>query len=200
MRNVKIFLTFGLTILFMSTSGLAQDADKPEMEKKPEQAKPAEAIQLKTVEPFFYCAIEAMGSFDQHGKVFGQLYSEAQTQGVVSNEAPFGVYWNSPSDTPVEKLKWEVGFPIAEKKDLKEPLKLKKWEFTAMVTAEYTGPFDSPEMGKLYGDLYSWIGKNQYTVFGPTMEKFLGMPAPDAQGKFSGHVQICIPVQKQAAK
>jgi len=66
------------------------------------------------------------------------MYSEVSAQGLQIKDAPFGVYYNAPDQVPAEQLKWEVGQVLAEKKELKAPLTLKRWEFTTLVSADTT--------------------------------------------------------------
>ena len=117
------------------------------------------AVALKTDTAFAYCALEMTGSYDQHSAAFEKLYSEAMKQGIYGG-TPFGVYWNSPSDTPAEKLAWEVGFVLASGQVPKDPLKLKKWPFTTMAVLEYSGAFEGEGMTNAYNGVYKWIGEH----------------------------------------
>ncbi len=184
-------------ILVASAGIFAQESAKKNTEKKSESQKPAETVQSVSVKPFYYCAIEMTGNYDQHGTAFENLYSSASAQNIASGDVPFGIYWNGPDNTPVENLKWEIGFSVPDSVLVKEPLKLKTWRFTTLARAEFNGAFSSPEMGKVYEAVFRWIGQNQYRVCGPLLEKFLDTPEQDAQGGWSGHVEIWIPVQKQ---
>jgi effector-binding domain-containing protein len=185
-----------LAALF-AASVLAAQTPQP---VKSDTAKKAVAVQLITVEPFDYCAVEMTGDFQQHGAAFETMYSEVSAQGLQIKDAPFGVYFNTPGQVPTEQLKWEIGQILSEKKELKDPLKLKRWEFTTLVTAEYNGPFNSPEMGNVYQAVFTYIGQNGYVPAGPMMESFLNIPDQTADGGWGGHVKIYIPVQKQQAK
>ena len=197
MGKSKSFLGMVLGILLASACVSAQESVKPDAEKKPDIRKPAETVELKTIKPFFYCAVEMTGHYDQHGTAFENLYSSASAQNVNSGDVPFGIYWNGPDNTPVEKLKWEIGFSVPDSTAVKEPLKLKKWGFTTLARTEFNGPFQSPEMNKVYEAIFQWIGQNQYQLCGPVLEKFLDTPEQNAQGGWSGHVEIWLPVQKQ---
>jgi AraC family transcriptional regulator len=167
---------------------------------KPDTTKKAAAVQLVTVEPFDYCAVEMTGDYMKHGEAFETIYSEVSAQGLQIKDAPFGIYYNMPGQVPVEQLKWEVGQVLAEKKELKAPLTLKRWEFTTMVSAEYNGPFNSPEMGNVYQAIFAYIGQNGYVPAGPMMETFLNMPDETADGGWEGHVKVAVPVQKIPVK
>ncbi len=181
----------------LAVSVLSAQTSQP---AKPDTTKKAVAVQLTTVEPFDYCAVEMTGDFMKHGEAFETMYSEVSAQGLQIKDAPFGVYYNSPDQVPMEQLKWEVGQVMDVKMELKAPLTLKRWEFTTLVSAEYNGPFNSPEMGNVYQAIFSYIGQNGYVPAGPMMETFLNMPDTAADGGWEGHVKISVPVQKGPAK
>ncbi|HEX9935255.1 MAG TPA: GyrI-like domain-containing protein [bacterium] len=199
MSSKRVFIPVLLIAAFIAAGVMAQEAT-PAKPDTAAQAKPKNVVQLVTVEPFDYCAVEMTGDFQQHGFAFETLYSEVQAQGVMIQDAPFGVYYNSPDQVPVDSLKWEIGQVMSEKKDLTAPLKLKRWGYTTLAAIEYDGAFNSPEMANVYGSLFAWIGQNGYVPAGPFMEAFLNMPGQTADGGWGGHVRISIPVQKQPAQ
>ena len=152
-------------------------------------------VELKTDTAFAYCAVEMIGNYDQHEAAFTKLFEEAMNQGIIGG-MPFGIYWNSPMDTPVEKLAWDVGFVLPPGKAPKPPLTIKKWDFTAMASLKYRGVFGGTEMDQAYGRLFRWIGENGYQPVGPMMEIFLNAPSPDERGVLYGAVEIIVPIQK----
>jgi len=154
----------------------------------------ADTVRLKVDTVFAYVAVEMTGSYDQHSAAIEKLYNEAMKQEIYGG-MPFGVYFNSPGSTPVEQLKWDVGFTVPAGTAPKEPLTLKKWEYTTMASVTYEGPFGEA-MGKVYQGLYQWIGTHAYVPAGPMMEKFLSIPTTDDKGEMSGQVEIDVPVKK----
>lgn len=159
------------------------------------QTEKAAGVRLKVDTVFVYCALEMTGSYDQHSAAFEKLYTEAMNQGIFGGY-PFGIYWNSPGDTPVEKLAWDVGFVLPAGQTPKDPLKLKKWEFTTMAALEYSGEFGGEGMNKAYGELFTWIGAHGYRPAGPMMETFLNIPSANEQGVLVGSVEIVVPIEK----
>ena len=135
LRIISKFMPF-LILLFYQFI-IAQDTLKTETKKECEKKK--ESICVIEIEPFSYCAVEMTGSYDQHGAAFGTLYQAAGTQSLDMTQIPFGVYYNNPNDTPEEELKWDIGFQVAEDTQLKEPLVLKKWEYTLLAKIGYEG-------------------------------------------------------------
>lgn len=152
-------------------------------------------VELKTDTAYAYCALEMTGSYDQHEAAFERLYQEAMNQGIYGG-MPFGIYWNSPADTPVEQLKWDVGFVLPTGNAPKPPLTIKKWDFTTMASLKYRGVFGGAEMDNTYVRLFKWIGENGYQPAGPMMEVFLNAPSPDESGALYGAVEIIVPIQK----
>jgi effector-binding domain-containing protein len=152
-------------------------------------------VELKTDTAFAYCAVEMTGSYDQHEAAFTKLFEEAMKQGIYGG-MPFGVYWNSPANTPVEQLKWDVGFTLPAGAAPKAPLAVKKWEYTTTASLRYRGVFGGAEMDREYGRLFQWIVDNGYMAEGPMMEIFLNAPSPDETGALFGAVEIIVPVRK----
>jgi effector-binding domain-containing protein len=159
-------------------------------------AEKAQEIKVIEVEAFDYAAIDVTGSYDQHAVVFGQLYQAAGEQQLSMDKPPFGIYLNSPMDTPEDSLKWEVGLVVSADTDVKSPLIKKLWSLTPVATLHYEGVFSEESMGAAYGQLYGWVAQNGYTVTGPMLEKYLGPPTTNEDGEMSGKVDIWVPVKK----
>ena len=172
----------------VASSGAASDTASLQAEKPPE-------VQIRTDTAFAYCALEMTGSYDQHSAAFEKLYGTAMQQGIFGG-TPFGVYWNSSGDTPVEKLAWDVGFIVPAGQTPKDPLKLKKWPFTTMAVLEYSGAFEGEGMTNAYNSVYRWIGEHGYKPAGPCMETYLNIPSPDEKGVLVGRLEIIVPIEK----
>jgi DNA gyrase inhibitor GyrI len=155
-------------------------------------------IELVEIEPFSYAAVEMMGSYEQHGEAFMKLYTAAGQQGIPARTAaPFGIYWNTPNDAAEEDLKWEIGIPVPDGKEVAAPLVLKKWEHTTVVQRDFEGAIEGDELQAVYFAIFEWIEANGYELAGPMLERFLNMPAPNEKGETIGKVQIVFPVQKK---
>ena len=197
MRMFRAF-PFLATVIFMAVLPLsAQETAEKKAPEKAEKVAGAEEIKLIETKPFHYCAVEMTGSYEQHPNAFMALYGGAGQQGLPMDQIPFGVYWNSPEETPEEELKWEIGFAVPDDAEIAAPLVKKQWEYTHHVTARFTGTYDSPELQALYVRIFEWAQKNGYEPAGPCMEKFLDSPVPDESGEFSGTVEVFFPVVKK---
>jgi effector-binding domain-containing protein len=178
----KLFL-LGSSLLFFVA--LAWSAD----EKK--------EVEVREVKPFWYCCVEMTGSYEQHSDAFQTLYEQAGAQGLGMDFSPFGVYYNAPSQVAESELKWDVGLELAEKKEVKEPLVLKEWQHELVAVALYEGSFSGEAFGLAHQKLLEWVTQNGYTPAGPSMEKYLSMPAQNSEGEWAGTVEIILPVQKK---
>lgn len=200
MRKLLLPVVFFATVLMLTLPLMAQEKSEEKTSEETRTMEKAEnkgsVIKLVEAEPFHYCAVEMTGSYQQHPTAFMTLYSEAAKQGLSMDEAPFGIYWNSPQDTSEEALKWEIGIPVPEDKEILEPLKKNKWEHTLLVTKGFEGAFESEEMYAAYSEIFEWIEENGYEPSGPMLEKFLNTPSSNEAGETIGKVEIIIPVQK----
>jgi effector-binding domain-containing protein len=156
MRNIVIFIS--LIIIFSI----------PLLSEKGEE------ISVKEVMPFTYCALFHQGPFTEIENVIQQLIGEIQTQGIIPQGPMIGIYYNSPEEVKPEELRWEIGFPVA-KLTVKEPLELKKWDFTLVVSAIHIGPYE--KIADVYPEIFEWMRKNGYQPSGPIMERYLDNPA-----------------------
>lgn len=202
MRRTAVVLVAVLIALILSPYVFCQEkeaGEKPEKAKKPEKTEKGDeaVITVREVEPFIYFAVDMTGSYDQHAAAFQTLYAAAGKQGIDMGAVPFGIYYNDPECTPVEELRWEVGFPASGEKEVAEPLKAKKWEYGTVVAMPYEGPFSVEKMGPVYREIYGWIEKNGFKQAGPIMEKYMSMPTLDESGNLSGKIEILMPIQKK---
>jgi effector-binding domain-containing protein len=211
---MKKWISLLVMVLLVVNAAVAQDAVKEESAdskaavEKTECCDKAEGesktccektcgVQIKTIEPFDYAAVEMTGSYEQSGAAFGQLYQEAGIQGLPMDGQMMGIYYNDPFTVAMADLKWEVGLPVPDASQVKEPLKGKTWKATQLATLVYEGPFDENYKGQ-YAKIIECITKKGLVPAGPGMEKYMSMPAQDENGVWSGKVEICMPVMKKA--
>jgi len=164
-------------------------------EESEEPAEEESVVTVKEIEPYFYAALEMTGSYQQHEQAFQTLYEQANSQGIPTNNPPFGVYYDDPETTPEEELTWDLGLALPEEKEVKEPLTLKKWDYTTVATLDYTGPWNE-EMQGAFLKIFEWIADNGYTPAGPVMQMYLDQPTQNEQGEWIGSVTIAVAVSK----
>lgn len=155
----------------------------------------ADTCQLKEINAFDYAALELTGSYEQHEAAFQTLYEATEAQELSTDKMPFGIYYDNPEMTPEDSLRWELGIPVTEDQEVKEPLARKTWPFTTILTMPYEGPFNE-EMEDTYMKMMQWIDENGYHIAGPIMEKYSSEPYQNENGVWTGKVKIVIPVKK----
>jgi AraC family transcriptional regulator len=156
----------------------------------------AESVRIMPVEAFSYAAVEMRGTYDQSAAAFQSLYQNAGMQGLPMTSTPFGLYWNSPENTPVDSLRWELGLMVPDSTTAAAPLVLKKYRPTEAAALFFEGVYGSPEQNAAYGVLFGWVSANGYRPAGPMMERYLNMPTQTADGKWTGRVEMVLPVEK----
>lgn len=197
MKKLRLLLILAAAISLLALPLTAQETDEKKVPEKVEKTTDEGEIKLIESKPFYYCAIEMTGSYEQHPSAFMSLYSAAAQQSLPMDETPFGIYWNRPDGTPEEELKWDIGFAIPDDAEIKEPLKKKKWDYTHLLTAGFEGAYESLEMYSVHAAMYEWAEKNGYEPAGPMMEKFLNTPMPNDKGEIIGKVEMIVPVVKK---
>jgi effector-binding domain-containing protein len=138
-------------------------------------SKKGEEISVKEVVPFTYCAIFHQGPFTEIESVIQRLMTEIHTQGIIPQGPMIGVYYNSPEEVKPDELKWEIGFPVAKETNTKEPLELKEWNFTLVISAMHIGPYE--KIAEIYPKIFEWMKKNNYRIIGPIMERYFDDPS-----------------------
>ena len=198
MRRLSLSVVIVAVVMILALPLSAQEGAeaRKSVDEKAEKALNTE-IELVEITPFSYAAVEMTGSYTQHPDAFMKLYSAAGQQGISMTAAPFGIYWNTPNDAAEEDLKWEIGVPVPEGKEVAAPIVLKKWEHTTVVQRDFEGAIDGEELQAVYFAIFEWIEANGYEMAGPMLERFLNMPAPNDKGETIGQVQIVFPVQKK---
>ncbi len=197
MRRLSLPLAVFAMVMILALPLAAQNKSAEEDVKKSMEAFKSD-VEIVEIEPFSYAAVEMMGSYEQHGEAFMKLYTAAGQQGIPARtSAPFGIYWNTPDDAAEEDLKWEIGIPVPDGKEVAAPLVLKKWEYTTVAQQDFEGDISSAEMEGVYLEMYSWIKMNGYEIAGPMMERFLTTPTSNDNGDMVGKVQIIFPVKKK---
>ena len=151
------------------------------------------------MDAFHYVAVEMTGSYELHGEAFGTLYNQAGMQGLDMSAKPMGIYFNDPSNTPVEDLKWDIGFKVPDGTEVKEPLKLKTMPAQKVAVDIYEGPMNE-QMNDKFEQIYSDIAKQGYQVQGAMMIWYVSMPVPGEDGSASGKIKIFVPVTKAENK
>ncbi len=154
------------------------------------------AVTVKDVQPFPYLAIAHTGPYTDMETVIGQLIGAFQAQGLFAQiRGPMvGVYYDSPSSTPPDKLTWEVGFIVTSQTTAEVPLIKKVWEYKTVAAAVHVGPYD--EAGAAIAKIMAWAAANGYAATGPILERYLDQN-PSAVDPSKLRTEIWVPVAKR---
>lgn len=133
------------------------------------------------------------GSYDEVPVLMGEVVGFIMAKGLQMRGAPFGVYFNSPHEVPVEELMYEVGIPIAGEAQEEGRVKIKTTPEQLTLSTVYEGPYS--ECGKAIGALAEYAYKNGYEIIGPPMETYISDPNETPESELI--TEMCFPVMKK---
>ncbi len=152
-----------------------------------------EQVTIKDMQPMCYAAMEFKGSYNQMEKAIGQFMQEFFKQGLKPVGPVLGVYHNNPMQVKEEELLWEVGWPIPEGTEVKEPLKKRKTEFKKAAVYLHIGPYEN--MDKAYEKVFKFIEAEGYEAKWPCFDNFLNDPSTVKAEELK--TLVIIPVKKK---
>ncbi len=123
---------------------------------------------LKKINPFFYCAIEAQGSWSQYTNKVAMLKDEVLKQKIANNDNVISVWRSYPNKTKEAAYKWEVGFKVPKGTVVVKPLVLKEWKTKELYSQVYEGPAD--KSAGFFKKYWSWFKNNDLRVVRPLLE------------------------------
>ena len=139
-------------------------------------------VNVKKTEPVTVAFVAKKGSYDQIPQAFPELYAWTGQKGFIPSGPPIGVYYNNPSEVPVEELMWEIQSPISGDVAPSGPdekgLGVKKLDGAEVAFAMHKGPFD--QVGPVWSGVVRWIVEQGYEIAGPGQEVYLSDPATTA--------------------
>jgi len=118
--------------------------------------------------------ISFKGPFDEVPVLMGEVVGFIMAKGLQMMGPPFGVYYNSPQEVPVEELMYEVGMPFAGEAVEEGRVKIKTVQEKLVLSSVHKGPYN--EVGKVYGAIAQYAYQNGYEIIGPPMEIYLSDP------------------------
>ena len=175
-------------LLFLSAAFTSQIAGNTDRTTGPE------TISLKEVPAFSYCCIPHKGPFTEIENIIRKLMGAIQEQKVAPAGMMIGIFHNSPEVVKPEDLEWEIGFPVAARITVQKPLEKKQWEYTKVVSAVHTGPYE--QTGQTILKMMEWMQDNKLLQSGPVLERYLTMPGPDTRPE-DMKSEIWIPCRKK---
>ena len=123
----------------------------------------------------------------------GEVVGFIMAKGLQIMGPPFGIYYNSPHEVPVEELYYEVGMPFGGESKEKSRVKIKTTPEQLVLFTVYNGPYS--EADKAIGALSEYAYKNGYEITGPPMETYLSDPNETPEKDLL--TEMCFPVMKK---
>jgi DNA gyrase inhibitor GyrI len=142
----------------------------PEQPTLPPQIMSAPA--LDTLESFNVAYLRWVGTYDSLGVKFDEVAMLAKDAGVEKCDL-VGLYCNSPEVVQPESLISDVCVVVPETVEI-PGLETKTIDGGVYVTMTVLGPYES--VADYYGYLFAFIGEKRYTICGPFVEYYPGMP------------------------
>lgn len=133
------------------------------------------------------------GPYDEIPVLMGELVGFIMAKGLQMMGPPFGVYFNSPQEVPVEELIYEVGIPFAGDAEEEGRVKIKTLPDQMVLSTIHKGPYS--ECGMAIGAIAEYAYQNGYEISGPPMETYLSDPNETPESRLV--TEISCPVIKK---
>ncbi len=118
--------------------------------------------------------ISYKGSFEEIPVLMGEVVGYVMAKGLQMMGPPFGVFYNSPQEVPVEEVMYEIGIPFDGEAEEEGWVKIKTEPEKLVLSTIYKGPYS--ECGTAIGALAEYAYKNGYEIIGPLTETYLSDP------------------------
>lgn len=122
----------------------------------------------------------------------GEVVGFIMAKGLKIMGPPFGVYFNSPPEVPVEELMYEVGILYAGEAIEEGRVKIRTIPAQLVISTTYKGSYSGA--GKALGKLAQYSYKNGHKILGPPMETYISDPNETPESELI--TEISFPVMK----
>ena len=133
------------------------------------------------------------GSYEEIPTLMGEVVGFIMAKGLQIMGPPFGVYFNSPHEVPVEELMYELAMPFAGEAKEEGRVKIKTTQEQLVLSTVYKGPYS--ECGTAIGALVEYAEENGYEIIGPPMETYISDPNETPESELE--TEMCFPVMKK---
>lgn len=133
------------------------------------------------------------GPYDEVPVLMGEVVGFIMAKGLQIMGPPFGVYFNSPQEVPVEDLMYEIAMPFAGEAKEEARVKIKTVPEQLVLSTVYKGPYS--ECGMAIGAVAQYAYQNGYEIIGPPMETYLSDPNETPELELL--TEISFPVMKK---
>jgi len=166
----------------------------PKQDAKP--AEPAVTAEVKNLPSMTVASIAKTGPYTGAGQTMAELVKWAETNKVVIQGTPFGIYLSDPKKVAQGSLNYEICIPVAPetRADEKAGVAVKPAGGPGVEIAAtiHAGPFD--QVSATYERLVKWIADNGYQVAGPGLEFYLTDPSKTPAESLK--TEVAFPVTK----
>lgn len=118
--------------------------------------------------------INYKGSFEEFPVLIGEVVGFVMAKGMMIMGPPFGIFFNSPREVPVEELEYAVGIPFKGETEEEGRVKIKTEPEQLVIYTIYEGPYSGA--GNAIDALGQFAYQNGYEIIGPPMETYISDP------------------------
>jgi len=191
-----LLLTFAAATLAACQSTSSQ-ADQPttwsssvSLPDVPLSVAPFDVVHVKWKErrrePYLF--LDHVGDYRSAGARIAELFAEASSQQAPMSGAPFILFYDDPSVTPVAELKSRICIAIDDEFSALSPLYVDELPAQMVVYAAIAGPF--PEVPRSYAGLFEYMAERSWVPRAPIRETYLVSPADHLPSELVTEVQI----------
>lgn len=101
--------------------------------------------------------ISYKGSFEEIPVLMGEVVGFIMAKGLQMMGPPFGIFFNSPQEVPIEELAYEIGMPFAGDAKEEGRVKIKTEPEQLVLSTVHKGPYS--ECGTAIGALHNMLIK-----------------------------------------
>jgi len=133
------------------------------------------------------------GPYDEVPVLMGEVVGFIMAKSLQMMGPPFGVYFNSPQEVPVEELMYEIAMPFAGEAKEEGRVKIKTVPEQLVLSTIYKGPYS--ECGMAIGAVAQYAYQKDYEIIGSPMETYLSDPNETPESELV--TEISFPVIKK---
>lgn len=111
---------------------------------RPDESYPGLTMSVREVEPFKAVVLPGHGYYNSKIEdAIDRLKQYLDQNRIKTAGPPFGRFYSSPSETPLDAGYWEIGMPVVEKIEVEWPFELKEYEGGKVGSAICRGTFNT---------------------------------------------------------
>ena len=139
-------------------------------------------VKFATAPKMIVASVEWKGAYSQIGGAMRELKNWIDSKGIEQSGYPFCLYYDNPSETPVEELRSEACIPVTAPFQPSGKFKLKSFEEAEVAETKHEGPPEN--FGMTYGPFLEGLLNSGYMIVGPAREFY--MTVSDVKGPGAG--------------